>query len=223
MFSDYRAAFIIMPFKIGQLYLYILFMKYINEPPLRQLFCQSQCKILLTYCHKEQKIRGRHLDRFGRFFNDFFHPAPHSVLRQMQSSALGKLSNSLVQHMAHQVIFLVLLNFSSCSHLPAPPPPPPLLSCTIYYLLSLCLPVPGLLISLYLLMPEKMLLVCHSVLRGADIFTNTIYLACCKPIDASISLLLFSVKVRSAFSSRTSYLFPVGCFVCLNLFSIKDK
>lgn len=36
MFSDYRAAFIILPFKIGQLYLYIIFfLRYINGSPLR--------------------------------------------------------------------------------------------------------------------------------------------------------------------------------------------
>lgn len=93
----------------------------------------------------------------------------------MQSSTLGTLSNSLAEHMAHQVIFLVLLNFSSHSHLPSLPS---FLSCTIY-VLSLCLPVPGIIMSLYLLIAEKMLLVCHVVLRGADI-TNTSCLACCK-------------------------------------------
>lgn len=172
----------------------------------------KQLSFLLMYYHEEQKIRGRHLDRFGRFFNDFFPSHPPFLLETNAELCTG------------HAIKISGLAYGSSSHLscalklfllfPSLPRPSSLLSCTIYYLLSLCLPVPGLLISLYLLMPENMLLLCCMVLRGADITTSTMYLACCKPMDASISLLLFCI------------LWPFVLFVSymvFSMFNIKDR
>lgn len=169
----------------------------------------KQLSFLLMYYHKEQKIRGRHLDRFGRFLNDCFPSHPLFLLETNAELFTGhaiKFSGLAYGSSSHLSCALKLfLLFPSLTR------PLSLLSCTIYYLLSLCLPVPGLLISLYLLMPEKMLLLCRMVLRGADIIASTRYLACCKPMNTSISLLLFCIL----FYGFLFYLFSIGCFPCL--------
>lgn len=153
-------------------------------------------KILLIYYHRKQKIRGRHLDRFGKvFFNDLIPPiiSPPFLLETNAEICSGhgiKFSGLAYGSSSHLscALKLFLLIFSQ----PCP------CSCAQFMNSSLCLSIPGCLISLYLLMPAKMLLVCHMVLRGAGVVTNTIFLACCSLTDVSVVLQLFSVKAYSA-------------------------
>lgn len=151
------------------------------------------------YSHRKQKNQRKTSGQIWqafKLFNPFSpHSSPlHSFLRQMQRFALGMLSNSLVWHMAHQVIFLVLLNFSSCSHLP---PTLSLLSCTIYELLSLsfCTRLTHLVTS-----PgasKGAVGLPYGAKRCWYNHKHCLRLAC-SPADASVVLLLLSVKACSA-------------------------
>lgn len=78
-------------------------------------FVNPGVRFLVTYYHKEQKIRGRHLDRFASFFfNEIFPSIPSWDKCRVLHWACYQILWSSIWLI---VIFLVLLKFPYCSHL----------------------------------------------------------------------------------------------------------